>query len=224
MLKNKVLWLFLMSLCCLNIFGQQKEITKVQFFDTRTEALKKVDAYNRRVTKKTEDFSRWDGSLQNSYVSISEKILPYTTRSVSIQTIKGVTKKQEEIKFGAFLYERTDDGKWTKTDLRNFGGLIEKNGCIIADNEYYNKVKNNYTMAENSLNGQQTMFYEGLTTVRSLDDSITFSRNRFWINKDGLILKSESESGSLNPETIYSKSITDYEYNPKDLKIKAPIK
>lgn len=96
MLKNRVLWLFLTVICCFNVFGQQREVTPLQFYQAEAEALKKVDGFNQRITYKTEYFNTSDGSSQNSYTLISEKIFPDKTRSLLIHTSGNVTKKRKK--------------------------------------------------------------------------------------------------------------------------------
>lgn len=226
MLKNRVLWLFLTVICCFNVFGQQREVTPLQFYQAEAEALKKVDGFNQRITYKTEYFNTSDGSSQNSYTLISEKIFPDKTRSLLIHTSGNVTKKKEEIRIGYFLYQRIDDGKWTKTDLRKGNGAGYGNGVGDGDGDGSRNIKitNKFTAVESDLNGQGVTLYEKLTTVEYTNLYTTFSSEKFWINKEGLILKKESKSGYLNPEKIGFQNTTEYEYNPKDLKIEAPIK
>jgi len=222
MLKNRILWLFLTTFFCLNVFGQQKDTTQSEFSEAKSQALKKAEGYNRRVIYKREYLKSSDGNFRITFSEISETILPDKTRNLTIQTTDGVIEKSEEIKIGFFLYERINDGKWTKTDLRKvvYGHSLCGNRIIKSDA----KITNKYNVAEEFLNGQQTMFYEGLTTVEYSNSYATFSQSKFWINKDSLILRNETTIGRLNPERIEEQTLTEYEYNPKDLKIEAPIK
>lgn len=222
MLKKKILWLMLTAICGLNVFGQENDITEVEFTEAKSQALKKADGYNRRVTYKREYLKSADGSFRNSVSKISEIILPDKTRNLLIQTSDGVIEKSEDIKIGFFLYERIDGGKWTKTDLRKV--VYDQSACRMSIIEGDEKITNKYKIAEEVLNGQQTMVYEWLKIVEYANSNGTFSQNRFWINKDGLIVRNETTYGKLNPERIEEQTFTEYEYNPKDLKITAPIK
>lgn len=224
MLKNRTLWLVLTAFFCLNVFGQQKDVTQVEFSEARSQALKKADGYNRRVTYKREYLKSADGNFRISFNEISETILPDKTRNFRVLTNDGIIEKSEEIKIGFFLYERTGNEKWTKTDLRKAVYSYDQSGCRMSIIEGDEKITNKYKVAEEVLNGQQTMIYEGLKIVEYASSNGTFSQNRFWINKNGLILRSETTYGKLNPERIEEQTFTEYEYNPKDLKITAPIK
>lgn len=223
MLKNRVFLLILMTFFCLSVYGQQKEINFQEFYTAREKSLKKIVDYNHRIKYESEYFQISDGSLKFSDSSIYENLLPDKTRFLKIQKSNDVTKKTEVIKIGYFEYRRTDDGDWTKKDLRNSGNGI---GSGMGDGSGNGDVKVTikYTVSEAELNGQKVMFYDGLVTREYLVGSTTFSSEKFWINKEGLIVKRETKSGYLNPEKIESKTVTEYEYNPKDLKIEAPIK
>ncbi len=75
-----------------------------------------------------------------------------------------------------------------------------------------------YTLTDAVLNNRAVQLYE--KDIRFREGKI--SHEKFWVNKEGLILKIESISKHVNPERLESHSVTDYEYNPKDLKIEAP--
>jgi hypothetical protein len=53
---------------------------------------------------------------------------------------------------------------------------------------------------------------------------MSYFQDKFWIDEKGFILQREMEYGSVEPSFVRSKQTDVYEYNPKDLKIEAPIK
>lgn len=219
MMKNRSLWIFLILAFCLNAYGQQKEITEQEFLTARADASKKLTGYNRRLTYKSEAFSLTDGKPTRTINSIFETILPDKTRYFVIDLSGDTTKKLEIIRIGFIEYRRVDDGEWTKTDLSGIGSGSGSGTGIGSGNV---KISFKYTVDDVALNGQQTKLYESYRTIE-WSETTKFSDEKFWINKEGLILKRENKSGYLNPERIESQSVSIYEYNPKDLKIEAPM-
>ncbi|MBL8182926.1 MAG: hypothetical protein JNL64_15110 [Blastocatellia bacterium] len=48
--------------------------------------------------------------------------------------------------------------------------------------------------------------------------------SRYWIDTDGLLVKQSDSQRNTTPDNITQQNATTYEFNPKDLKIEAPIK
>lgn len=53
---------------------------------------------------------------------------------------------------------------------------------------------------------------------------LTFENDIIWYDSQGLVLRSEMVKGLLEPRVEEFREVVTYEYDPKDLKIEAPIK
>lgn len=208
MLKAKSLWIILLLVFCLNSYGQEKEITRGEYFEATNTAYKKLYSYNRRVTTKVEDFTQ-----HKTRASVYEVIRPDKSRWLSIVTENDVSIRTESIIIGNFLYQRVNDGEWTKTELGG-NGIGIGNGIGATQDTIFR-----YTVTSVTLNNQSVqLFEENIITKYFLD------KKRIWISTEGLILKSEQTTEEVKPNKLRTRIVTEYEYNPQDLKIEAPIK
>ena len=103
-----------------------------------------------------------------------------------------------------------------KSDKSVFGGVTSSTALETKDCW-------EYLLFNTVLDNQSVNLYFSYH-VNELNKILYFIEARHWINSDGLILKEMSKVSNTIPENITNLTNTTYEYDPKDLKIEAPIK
>jgi hypothetical protein len=73
-------------------------------------------------------------------------------------------------------------------------------------------------------NNENTKLYQQYTTSADDKNAVYYLQDKFWLNSSGLLIRREIEYGKVQPKSIGSRELEVYEYNPKNLKIEAPIK
>ena len=224
MTKNRILGLLILTVCALNIYGQEAtEIPRREYIALVSDAGEKGGDLDRRITYRQENFSAADASLKQTTTTLLELVGRNKTRSLTTEVVGGVTTITEVITIGKIEYRRTGNGKWKKKILGEESDTIGTLGGMTA------KVNFKNTVADAVLNNQPTRLYEELMIIEEpltveASPKANFGREKVWINKEGFILKREDTYGLLNPERIETRIVTEFEYRPKDLKIVAPIK
>jgi hypothetical protein len=219
---KKIIWLTIFCFAAaLNVFGQAKEITRERYYQPFREALKKGNEITRRNLTRRENYA--DGKLSSTEEFINEFVKPDKRRYVHIEKFADRTSKVELIQIGETYYCRRDDGAW-KQSGRTWCGDGSGNGGIS------NIASSKFTVEETKLKDQTVKFYHQYTTYKNTyspdkdKEGLSYWDSKYWLNNDGLIIREESADGLLQPERIYWKQTETYEYDPKDLKIEAPIK
>jgi hypothetical protein len=141
-----------------------------------------------------------------------------------ITTAEGV-KRSENITIGNRRFSKTDNEPWKELpQTEGIGGGAGRGNVLTADPiNSQQSVKYKYK-GKMTINGQNTDWYETKTTIKfkvGNTEITSVVTDRFWLNQEGLFLKTESLSE--NKGRIISHSIREYEYDPK-IKIEAPIK
>jgi hypothetical protein len=217
---KKLVFLMIVSLAtAINIFGQAKEITKEEYYQPFRDALKKGQEISRRNVTQRENYK--EGKLSGTEDFIDEYIKPNRRHYIHSEKFADRTQKIELIQIGETYYCRRDDGNWKQS----------KNWC--ADGGTFgisNVVNSKFTVETTKLINQNVKLYEQFTTYKNTyspdkdKEGLSYWQSKFWLNDKGFILREETIDGLLQPERIYWKQVETYEYNPKDLKIEAPIK
>lgn len=96
----------------------------------------------------------------------------------------------------------------------------------VKANQLSNEIK---YRGKETLNGEEVDVYDISKITRFTSEKSTkpdlASKITYWFNKDGLVVKYLNEENVLTDVMkITSTTVWIYEYNPKDLKIEAPIK
>jgi hypothetical protein len=217
---KKMIWLFIFCLAILgNAFGQTKEITSEEYYQPFRDAFKKGrDISHRNITRK-ENYQ--DGKLRSTEEFIDEFVGSDKRRYVHIEKLTDRTRKIELIKIGTTFYCRRDDGEWKRS----------ANWCADGSaSGLSNIVSSKFTVEKGKLNSQNVKLYEQYTTYKNVyspdkdKEGLSYWQNRFWLDDQGFMVQEEIISGLLEPERLYWKQTETYEYNPKDLKIEAPLK
>ena len=204
------------SLVCLS---QGQQITSAEFWPPIRDARQKARSIDRRKIQKIENYK--DGKLISSEEWRYEYLLPDRIRYVHTESSNGKTTRTEEIDIGKQKYCKFNEGEWKVSTTYCIGGSGSGGPSPMVDQ---------YTIDNTKLNGQQLKRYRHFFTFKRPwlkgDDSdlVFFEEMTDWINNDGLIVREEMRIGRNDPMIDESKTVETYEYNPKDLKIEAPIK
>ena len=219
---KKIKSILFSNLCLLfvtvSVFSQNKIITKEEYSSALGNSATKADKIPNRITRTT---SFYKNKVLNSTTKyISENIPPDKFRWVNIDEKNGVIVRNERIKIADIEYSKKGDGDWEKRDLKSdksvFGGMMT--GEIIETKDCWE-----YLLINTTLDNQLVNLYFSYH-VSEIQKILYFTESRDWINSDGLILKAMYKVSNTIPENVTNVTNTTYEYNPKDLKIEAPIK
>lgn len=184
----------------------------------KAQELRNNSNYRSVLTKEyLEDRSK-DAKLQAK--TLHEVIQPDSWRMVD-ETFYGKPSREERIWVDEALYVKINDGQWQKYKGGGVGGSRIESG----------QIKNQYRfLAAIEFEGGKADFYEHISirtaNKASQNDLVTVRyvrTTRSWYSLDGKILK-KIEENTIDGHEDMLRETTTYEYNPKDLKIEAPIK
>lgn len=212
--------MFLISLVTIfvfssNLFGQYKSITKEEFESAKDTA--ESNTYKKARTE-TEIETNYSGGNVTSTTNYIKQFLPPKQSKSLIVIKKGNTiEKTEEVLIGNTLYKKENDGKWIKSNLKNLRGE-GYSGIATSISESVSEY-----MLEETKDGKETFQHYKVSTVSQVGVLTAYNESEYWI-KDGLVHKTVLITSVNKRDNVLYKSIGDYEYNPKNLKIEAPIK
>lgn len=212
-MKKIILILAFVFLNAAFVFGQEKMIDREKFEQARETAAEKLDGKTYRETTVVEFFTDRNAAPTKTRKTIIETIPPDREHLI-FETEQG---KKEVIEIKGTRYVRLNGGEWTQEDVVVIGtgnGI----GCSST-------IKSeSYTVTENSsFNGKTADFYEMKKKLSDCSNDIgdEIWLYKFWIGKDGMFLKTESEYEKVGGNSIQRITIV-YEYDSK-IKIEAPI-
>jgi hypothetical protein len=117
--------LILLVLTCLilgaSAFGQRKPISADEFNSILSNARKTADVFPVRV-RLTEEFYS-DGQVARTREHVWETVSPDRKRKVFTEKSGNRTQTLEEIEIGLYLYQKENDGPWTKKKWYFLHGL-----------------------------------------------------------------------------------------------------
>ncbi|HQU84508.1 MAG TPA: hypothetical protein PKY59_15325 [Pyrinomonadaceae bacterium] len=124
--------------------------------------------------------------------------------------------EREKIEADNFVYVRENGSAWH---------LYRKDDLMTASSEAgsISTGCRQLTVEEDYLENFPVKLYEEIK-IKTSENILKFTEQRDWINDDGMLLKIETVEGLFHPRIETSRSVFNYEYNPADLKIEAPIK
>jgi len=211
-------------LAAVSVAGQvttlKNDIPESQYLAAEAKAAELLKTANYRsvwAKEYLEDRSK-PATLQEG--KVKEVIQPNKWRTVE-QTYYNKPTREEIIADGKAFYFRTNNGPWSKGGLGNSGGGWLESG----------QVKNQYRYVPAiDFRGIKADFYEKVSVRTANKSSQTDSfvvryirTTRVWYSAEGkILLKTEETMMEGREETLYET--TTFEYDPKDLKIEAPIK
>jgi len=213
-MKKLILLAVFFLMVSTNAFGQAKEITREESQQQIIDASVKVFDGALRINLKEDYFK--NGRLTGSREVIKESVSPKKWREVKIDKSGKRIERFEIIHIDGTFYCRKNSGAWKTSD--DWCGENERFSAISGEEE-----TTRFTLEETKVNNQSAKHYRQYITYKD-DDLRTYWNYTFWTNKEGFFLRREIEYGLLKPKRISSKMTEAREYNPKDIKIEAPIK
>ncbi|MEZ5345126.1 MAG: hypothetical protein R2681_06160 [Pyrinomonadaceae bacterium] len=214
--KNSKLYFFIVLLYLVLFssvsLGQEAEISKDEFFSAVNNATDKASATNRRIIRTSVIYS--DGKIVGEERETIEYILPDKRRSLVIEKKDGKETSIEKISIGDAKFIKQNGGKWENVDESGKRSII----ALTRGPE----PKYTHTFLVRELKKQNGKHYI-LNVVRESGDSKTYSSETYLINNAGVLKEIITIFSKETKENIYSNAVETYEYDPKDLKIEAPV-
>ncbi len=219
--------LSILILCSfINTFAQEKTVSEQDITNLKDTAYEKLKDKVYRVTMTSEGYMNAKDSSPNQFVKeITEYISPDRRHSIYERKTGETTFREETISIGQKKYVRRDNGNWKELSLiGNSAGNGTGSGSgfktAIIDNE--KTVECKYKGKETIKNQKADLYV--LTTTRRYNSpnfkSTTVITEKFWLDKDGIFLKRESET-KLDYKKVISHIVWEYQYDP-NIKIEAP--
>lgn len=182
-------------------------------------ALQKTNASLRWVQEKSgyglSGRDRWDETRTDEFDGQDN------SRSKRIVKQGGKTTVYEEISIGDQSFCKVNAKSWKRDGEECIQGFNAVNRSGTATESY--------TKEEVLLGTRKATLYRAHIRTEDIEKNnpskktVSFSENKLWISDDNLILIREYTVGIL-PNKLDTKIVETYEYNPKILKIEAPIK
>lgn len=219
----KVVFSVCLLLVILNIsaFAQEKILTESEFNAILERTESKLKTQNYRLTKTEELFLKPNEKAENVRIEIKEVVLPNKWREVIEERSKDKTSKTERLWDGSKLYKRENDGEWKKFDGGGGMGMSIRSGKFTKVFKFVEKIV---------LDGKNVNLYEVQITrvankfTQTSSYQVTYvEKSKYWIGEDDLLLKKKVENTIQGLEAVAVENWV-YEYDPKNLKIEAPIK
>lgn len=192
--------------------AQVKQISSREFYEANSNAYKLMSERSRRTVVKTDILN--NGTILSSSTKIEERILPDKMRFVSIEKKGSDETSTELIRIGTMEYRRENNGQWTAKDISGSGGGSGSGTGVSSCSQYT----------------EESSFVEGIPasklrnfTITQTSKGLSFDDFVIWFDHQGLFIRSERLKGLLDPRIEETRSVATYEYEPKDLKIEAPI-
>lgn len=203
----------------INALSQAKEISREEYFQQYRDGLTKRRAADRRNFTKIENYT--NGKLFSTTEITDEFLNPNKRHYLEINKYSDKTYKSELIQIDKTYYCRRNDGEWKRSESWCSGGSASGLSNIESSK---------FTVENVKINDQNLKLYREYTIYKNTfspdkdKEGLSYWDSKLWLNKEGFIVRQEINSGLLEPERIYRKQTETYEYNPKNLKIEAPIK
>lgn len=217
-----IIYLTVVALCLVlseNSLAQSNEITRDEYDGPWRTALEKARTLPRRNISKTEIFQ--DGKVLAIDEWIYEYVPPERIRYIHIETKGGTTQRKEEVNIGKVKYCRKDSGHWEIVQGSCVGGFVSGISNSISTN--YSVENSLLDKEEVKIFSEYSLFQNGVSRNNN-NVILTYSENKYWLGRDGLLIREETRAGLVDGKTTDRITVGTYEYNPKDLKIEAPIK
>jgi hypothetical protein len=202
----------------INAFCQIREISRDDYY----KAFREADAKFRKVPARrevTKEESYENGKLTRTQQVITEDINPDRWRFLVVETSGERTDKSDLIRIGRNYYCRRNDGAWKNSASGCNQGWATGFTNIVSEKSSVETLKEN---------GKTIKLYRNYVVHKLTDASkqevVWYYDSKFWLTEDGDFLRSATEAGLKETNELRLKSETNYSHNPRDLKIKAPVK
>ena len=196
----------------ISAYGQKKSISQEEYTTAVEKARDNTDEFNRKtVTVRT----HYAGKTVTETEEIVIEFLPPNKSKWLVTETKGngVTKT-DIIYLGDIEYRRINGADWVRRD-RNSGGGFGVTGTEVKNKKEY--------FAEEIEVGKERIKIFSIITIYDLGAASDYIEYKTYIDSKNLIQKITSIISRDAPANITSNEVTTYEYNPKSIKIEAPV-
>jgi hypothetical protein len=194
------------------IFGQENILEQSAFQTLVEKAGKNLYGKTYRTINTYETFDAPNTAPVKSVKIVTERISPDRFRLIE----ESDGQQVEIIRVGEKGYIRQNNADWKE---ESGPGIIERTGCgTLVESAVYKVIENS------DLDGKTVDLYEMTKKLndQSCGDNGKFqSIGRYWISKDGLLLKTEEIYEDVE-KTSFKRTITIYEHDP-NIKIESPV-
>lgn len=213
-----ILALAFIFICFVNIFGQAKTVSK----DEITTVFDKWKQYSKQKTYRIKTVSEFGvNGISNKSEDLSEYVPADKQRFVSELKTPTLTTKIETIRIGEKKYTRKDSGEWKEVTIEK-KTPPKGNIKIIVEADEYRYIGQEIVSGQNAEIYQRNTKHK-ITSEKNSAESFSTIKAKYWFNKNGLILKIETETEVVAPiSKSFSRRTSIYEYDP-NFKIEAPI-
>ena len=223
-MKTRIFFILLLVIlgAASEVLAQEVTIDEREFNAKYRESLKLTKGQSYRVTSvvnKTAEGSQ----LAFVLTHVNEFVPPDRYRSLSTTMDSTGTAKTESIAIGASRWVRNNDGPWKDISGGGRGSGVGSGGGGASETLKIERSVEYKRIGGTTIGGEPAEFYQQTFTYRFTEEKGSFQTStiwRNWYNKDGLLLKRESNfvnrDGKISRNTIWS-----YEYDPK-IQIEAP--
>lgn len=218
-IKTLTFILVAVAVCAISAFGQANEVTEKQFSEVEQKGNELLKKSTYRLTRRQEYFESPANPGRTGESYLKEVIQPNKWRTVEEKQYSGKNARVERLWDGNALFERENDGPWTKYSGGGSSDLDIKPGRISARYLFYGR---------GELDGRPTEIYE-VNTIREANKYsatgfviVRYLRNaRYWFAPGGRLLKRIVQN-SIDGKDELTRETTWIEYDP-NIKIEAPI-
>lgn len=212
MTRDIIVLVLTLSIFATGANAQRKVISGADFTAAVSIGSKKSTIWPRRHNVTEEFFI--DGKLTSTKSLIWEAVSLDRRRTVETENSGGQMSTLETIEIGDEMYQRKNNGDWIKQDWYFRHGLTENHTELLDSSEYWQETS--------AISNKKAKVF-GASTKTIKNDVFGYKQERYWIAKNGRILKIETIYGQLDPRNITRRKVLEYEYDPT-ITIKAPIK
>jgi hypothetical protein len=204
-------------------FAQVKTLTEAEYDAATNAAYDTTSKKIRRSTSINQSFE--GGKIKESSTEIEEYLSPDRQRLLYLDRDGSESSRTEVITIGNDVYEKYNSDKWKKPkkdDTQTY--------TVKGNPEGISKITVKYTAADSRLNGETVRVLSKLQKNLSSFENTLYNLNAgeelnvMWIRKNGLIMKTERTVTNADTKKIVDKTVETYDYQPKGIKIVAPIK
>ena len=208
--------LFIGTVLNLNVAGQMRSITASQYRRAENTAWTNQESRSRRI-RRTEHYFKL-GKLTSDEMILMEYVVPDRRRTVHTTRIGNKVETKETIEIGAQTYCRSGIKTWS-TDCHSM-----LTGLDVPMETVYD-----YSYLQTANNGQTINLFRKYGTYKNTDarnadeNGIMFVEWNLSLTDDALFMKIEFHHGYVGSNKWEAKTEQVWEYDPKGLKIDAPI-
>lgn len=204
-------------------YGQTEQDRYARFVEAMMKA-NKLQSSERLYRRTTQLNELENGIIVKSVAVIHERAPLDSERFLIIEKAGGIETRSEYIRTGGVNFTRANDEPWIQINTRKYLPRIGKDDSVTG----YFECNRQFTEDAPIINGVPFQKFRGFRVQSKLakqTDCTLFEDTSWWFDQSsGERLKVETLKGSLEPRGERTHSLTTYEYNPKNLKIEAPMK